>query len=162
MVKSILRYSCVALLGIFAAVSASAGNVSEKPGKTPTPKITSVSKITTAQHQTITIKGTGFGTFAGCPSSSGCDSPFIWLRELHSGCPHGGVCWEAGYSPDDDTVKIIIKSWTNTEIVLGGFGKAWGEDGWTLHKGYKEQIRVWNWQSDPPSAPSAYATVTIQ
>jgi hypothetical protein len=32
------------------------------PAVDTTPKITSVSKITTKKHQTITIKGTGFGT----------------------------------------------------------------------------------------------------
>jgi len=157
MVKLIHGCAVLALLGSVAAASAATTEVS--PEKLATPKITSVSKIGTTRLQTITIKGTGFGTFGGCKS---CDSPFIWLRELHSGCPHGGVCWEAGYSPDVDTVTLIINKWTNTEIVLGGFGTAWGRFDWTLHKGYKEQIRVFNWQSKPPSAPSAYAEVTIQ
>jgi hypothetical protein len=162
MVKSILKYSCAVLLGSVAAASAMAGNVSEKPSKLPAPHITSVSTITTAQHQTITIKGTGFGTTK--PYTG--DSNFIWARELHSGCPYGGVCWEGGYKKDGDTVTLIVKSWTNTEIVLGGFAGAWNQKGYdfTLHKGYKEQIRVWNWQSNPlsPSTPSAYFTVTIQ
>lgn len=156
MVKLIHSCACLILIGSVAAASAATSEVSQ--AKLATPKITSVSKITTAQHQTITIKGTGFGTFHAYAG----DSPFIWLRELHSGCPHGGVCWEAGYSPDVDTVTLIINKWTNTEIVLGGFGSAWGRYDWTLHKGYKEQIRVFNWQSKPPSAPSAYAEVTIQ
>jgi hypothetical protein len=157
MVKLILRGLCLTLLGSVAAASAATTEVVPKP--LPVPKITSVSKIGTTRLQTITIKGTGFGTFAGCSS---CDSPFIWLRELHPGCPHGGVCWEAGYSPDVDTVTLIIKKWTNTEIVLGGFGTAWGRQDWTLHKGYVEQIRVWNWQSTPKASNSAAKEVTIQ
>lgn len=157
MVKLILRCSSVILLGMVATASVAASERLVKP--TPTPKITSVSPIGTTRIQTITIKGTGFGTFPGCAS---CDSPFIWLRELHPGCPHGGVCWEAGYSPDNDTVKINIKSWTNTEIVLGGFGKAWGREDWTLHKGYMEQIRVWNWESTPTASNSSVIKVPIK
>jgi hypothetical protein len=157
MVKLILGCSSVILLGMVATASVAASERVVTPA--PTPHITSVSPIGTTRLQTITIKGTGFGTFAGCDT---CDSPFMWLRELHPGCPHGGVCWEAGYSPDNDTVQIWIKSWTNTEIVLGGFGKAWGEHDWTLHKGYTEQIRIWNWQGNPPSSPSAIIKVKIQ
>jgi hypothetical protein len=153
-----LIHVCASLILVGSVAAASAANTEVSPTKLSVPKITSVSKITTAQHQTITIKGTGFGTYH---AYSG-DSPFIWLRELHSGCPHGGVCWEAGYSPDVDTVTLIVEKWTNTEIVLGGFGSAWGRYDWTLHKGYQEQIRIWNWQSSPPSAPSAYAKVTIE
>jgi hypothetical protein len=156
MVKLILGSFCLILLGSVAAASAATTEVA--PTKLPAPKITSVGKIGTTRLQTITIKGKGFGTYHAYTG----DSPFIWLRELHPGCPHGGVCWEAGYSPDVDTVTLIVEKWTNTEIELGGFGTAWGRSDWTLHKGYTEQIRVFNWQSKPPSAPSAYFEVKIQ
>ena len=157
MVKLFLRSSILALLGIVAAASAVAGNVSVKPSLAA-PKITSVSKIGTTRLQTITIKGTGFGTFTPYTGNS----PFIWLRELKSDGNPNHVLWEAGYSPDHDTVTLIVKSWTNTKIVLGGFAGKWGTSNFTLHKGDWEQIKVWNWQGNPPSSPSSIFKVKIQ
>jgi hypothetical protein len=124
------------LLGIVASASAWAGNVSQK---TPTvPKITSVSKITTAEHQTITIKGTGFGTYHAYKGNS----RYIQLRDLSK-----SPVWEAGYSPDGDTVTLIVEKWTNTEIELGGFAGKWGTYNFTLSKGNTERVEVWNWQT---------------
>jgi hypothetical protein len=100
------------------------------------PKITSVSKITTKQHQTITIKGTGFGTHGGYTG----DSEFISLLDLTRK-------WEAGYKRDDDTVTLIVEKWENTEIILGGFAGAWGTHDYTLVKGDEEWVRVWNAQT---------------
>jgi hypothetical protein len=157
MVKHILRGTFLGLLGIVAAASAAAGNVSVQPA-VASPKITSVSKITTAQHQTITIKGTGFGTFHAYTGNS----RFIWLRELPPSGNANQVQWEAGYSPDGDTVTLIVKSWSNTQIVLGGFAGKWGTQNFTLKKGDVEQIRVWNWQGNPPSSPSAIVKVKIE
>jgi hypothetical protein len=154
MVKLNFRCSCVILLGVVAAASAAA---SERPATSiKAPKITSVSKIGTTRLQTITIKGTGFGTHK--PYTG--DTTYISLRELHPGCPHDGVCWEAGYSPDVDTVTLIVKSWTNTEIVLGGFGTAWGRQDWTLHKGYTEQF--WVWDPQHPGLARAVFKAEIQ
>jgi hypothetical protein len=156
MVKLIHRCACLILVGSVAVASAATTEVS--PTKLPVPTISSVSKITTAQHQTITIKGKGFGTFHAYTG----DSRFIWLRELKG--DSSTVLWEAGYSKDGDTVTLIVEKWTNTEIVLGGFAGKWNEPGYdfTLHKGDTEQIRVWNWQGNPPSSPSAYFKVAIQ
>src|SRR5580658_1625548 len=95
MTKLILRCFCVFLLGFIAAASVAAANVSEKAPAPP--KITSVSKITTSRLQTITIKGTGFGKFHAYTGTS----PFIQLRDLSK-----HPIWEAGYSPDGDTVTL--------------------------------------------------------
>jgi hypothetical protein len=152
MVKFILKCSCVTLLGFVAAATAAAGNVSEKT--TPKPTITSVSKIGTTRLQTITIKGTGFGTHKAYTGNT----DFISLRELKGST--STILWEAGYAVDDDTVTLIVKSWTSTEIVLGGFGSAWGEHDWTLAKGNTEQIWVWNPQD--PGAGRAVFKAKIQ
>lgn len=137
------------LLCIVAAASASAAV--KPPSTSTTPKITSVSKISTAQYQTITIKGTGFGTYHAYTG----DSNYISLLDL-STKPRG---WEAGYAPDGDTVTLEIKSWTNTEIVIGGFKGKWNTEYFHLTKGDKEKISIWNWQTRKGPAT---VTVTVQ
>jgi hypothetical protein len=131
MAKLILRHFCLILLGIVAATSVA---VAQSDPDT-TPKITSVSTITTAEHQTITITGTGFGTHAAYTGDSNYISFYDEAKK-----------WEAGYKPDNDTVTLIVNSWTNTKITLGGFAGAWGTNGWTLAVGNKEEIRLWNAQ----------------
>jgi Bacterial Ig-like domain (group 3)/IPT/TIG domain len=101
-----------------------------------TPKITSISKITTAKNQTITITGTGFGTHSAYTGNS----KFISFDDQTKS-------WEAGYQPDGDTVTLIVNSWTATKIVLGGFAGKWGTSNFTLAAGNKEFIRLWNAQS---------------
>jgi hypothetical protein len=138
MAKLILRRSCLILLGIVAAASVA---VAQSESDT-TPKITSVSRITTKQFQTITIKGSGFGTHA--PYTG--DSDYIALNDETK-------YWQAGYSKYNDTVTLIVHSWKNTEIILGGFSGAWGTHNYTLAVGNKEQVQVWNAQSgDGPAS----------
>jgi len=131
MAKLILRRSCLILLGILAAIAAVAQSESDT-----TPKITSVSKITTKQYQTITIKGKGFGTHA--PYTG--DSDYIALNDLTKK-------WQAGYSKYNDTVTLIVHHWDDTKIVLGGFSGAWGTHNYTLGVGNKEQVQIWNAQT---------------
>jgi Bacterial Ig-like domain (group 3) len=131
MANLIVRRSCLMLLAIVSAASL----VVAQSEPATTPKIKSVSKITTAKHQTITITGTGFGTHA--PYTG--DSVYISFYDETKK-------WEAGYEPDNDTVTLIVNSWTNTKITLGGFAGAWGTNGWTLAVGNKEEIRLWNAQ----------------
>jgi hypothetical protein len=131
MAKLILRRFFLILLGIVAVASVAAAQTDPDT----TPKITSISKITTAKDQTITITGTGFGTLK---SYTG-DSNFISFYDETKK-------WEAGYKPDNDTVTLKVNSWTNTKITVGGFAGAWGTSGWTLAVGNKEEIRLWNAQ----------------
>jgi len=131
MTQLILKRACLVLLGIAAAASVALA----QSESVTTPKITSVSKITTAEHQTITITGTGFGTHAAYTGDTAYISFYDETKK-----------WEAGYEPDNDTVTLIVNSWTNKKITLGGFAGAWGTDGWTLVVGNKEEIRLWNAQ----------------
>jgi hypothetical protein len=130
--KLLLRRSCLILLAIVAAASLA---VAQSESDT-TPKITSVSKITTKKYQTITIKGSGFGTHA--PYTG--DSDYIALNDLTKK-------WQAGYSGYNDTVTLIVHSWKNTKIILGGFSGAWGTHNYTLGVGNKEQVQIWNAQT---------------
>jgi len=115
-----------------------------------TPTIKSVSTISTEQYQTITIKGSGFGTQA--PYTG--DSDYISLLD-ETADPH----WQAGYSGYDDTVTLIVNSWTNSKIVLGGFSGQWGEFNYVLNLGDSVQVEIWNAQTGAGPA-TAYATVS--
>jgi hypothetical protein len=129
----------VSILAACCMLLASAAYAQEAdPAVAATPKITSVSKITTKQHQTITIKGSGFGTHKAYTGNT----DFISLRDLSK-----HPIWEAGYKVDDDTVTLIVNKWDNTEIVLGGFSGKWGTSNFTLAKGNVEWVRVWNAQT---------------
>jgi len=119
------------------------------------PTITSVSLITAEQYQTITIKGTGFGKHA--PYTG--DSNYISFFDLKTDEPG----WQAGYSGYNDTITLIVNSWSNTKIVLGGFSGAWGEAGYdyTLAVGDPVEVQVWNAQTGagPSNFDSTVSTV---
>jgi hypothetical protein len=114
-----------------------------------TPVITKISKVSTQQHQTIVITGSGFGTHAAYTG----DSSFIAFED-ETADPE----WQAGYSLYNDTVTLIIERWEDTQIVLGGFSGAWGTYDYVLTKGDTGQVQVWNAQS---GAGPATITTTI-
>ncbi len=119
------------------------------------PVIKSLSTVTAEQYQTITIKGTGFGTHA--PYTG--DSDYISFFDLRTNPPG----WQAGYTGYNDTITLIVNSWTNTKIVLGGFSGAWGESGfdYTLAVGDPIEVQVWNPQTgEGPS--NIYSTVSTE
>jgi Bacterial Ig-like domain (group 3) len=116
------------------------------------PTITSVSAITTQQFQTITIKGSGFGTQA--PYTG--DSLYISLDDQTA-----NPGWQAGYSGFDDTVTLIVNSWTNSKIVLGGFSGQWGEFDYTLAVGDTVQVEVWDAKTGVGPA-TTYVTVSTE
>jgi triacylglycerol esterase/lipase EstA (alpha/beta hydrolase family) len=111
-----------------------------------TPIIKSVSDISTQQTQTITISGSGFGTSS--PYSG--DSNYIAVG-------NNTQVWQAGYTgPCNscaygtcgycyDTYSLIVNSWTDSQIVLGGF-----TGGGTLNNGDSIQIVVGNPQAGTP------------
>lgn len=140
MTKLILRRSFLMLSAIVAAASWAMAQ---------TPVITSVSKITTQQFQTIVISGNGFGTHK--PYTG--DSDYISLEDVTA-----SPAWQAGYLPYNDTVTLIVHQWEDSKITLGGFSGAWGTYNYILTVGDSEQIQVWNPQS---GIGSAILTTTI-
>jgi hypothetical protein len=102
--------------------------------------ITSVSQISTQQYQTITIRGTGFG--AQAPYIG--DSSYIAFSDFTQ-------VWEAGHIGNNDVnaITLIVDSWTDSEITLGGFSGAWAwkNTNWTLHNGDSIGLAVINPQS---------------
>jgi hypothetical protein len=111
-----------------------------------TPVIDSVSPIYAKRLQPITIKGSGFGDTqpqlldlgdGSVDTVGGGATPAI---RIYDQC--GLKSWQAGVrdNPNSglDVIGIILVSWSDTEIVLGGFGTALNTDGegqWNLLPG---------------------------
>ncbi|HXO16842.1 MAG TPA: hypothetical protein VN909_01600 [Candidatus Dormibacteraeota bacterium] len=89
------------------------------------------------QNQKIVISGSGFGTMQPYNGDSG----YLQILDTTGG-------WSAGYisSSQDDTVTLDVTSWSNKKIVITGFTGGYGESYWTLKKGDKLEINVWNAQ----------------
>jgi len=116
----------------------------------PAPVITSVSPISTDLSQTIIIKGSGFGNTQSQTMSLGDGSidtvgggstPVIQIHD------DGWCGWEAGTQDGPttgaDSIGIILVSWTDTKIVLGGFGSALYTNGqWSISSGDPMRIVV--------------------
>ncbi|HSQ53393.1 MAG TPA: hypothetical protein VLM82_03015, partial [Acidobacteriota bacterium] len=121
------------------------------------PVISSVSPISTDRLQTILIKGSGFGDIQPQLMELGDDSvntvgggkdlpglgntPII---QVHNEVP-GYNYWQAGVrdSPQSGAcvIGIILVKWSDTEIVLGGFGAALDSfSRWSLNVG--DPIRI--------------------
>jgi hypothetical protein len=110
----------------------------------PGPVINSVSPISATQLQTIVINGSGFGNTPPQTSSHGdgsvntIDNDNTPSMQIRNEATYGG--WTAGFqdSTDRNAIGIILESWSDTEIVLGGFGEALstsGQGSWNLAPG---------------------------
>ncbi len=88
--------------------------------------INSVSPIIAKNKQLIYINGSGFGynpqTYTLFDSSvdtvSGGSTPYMTINDNGG----GSYSWQAGVS--GDAIGIYINNWTNTQIILSGFGSA--------------------------------------
>ena len=107
-----------------------------------TPQIQSISPVTTLQFQTIFIRGSNFGE----SDFHNGDSIYISFQDVTGN-------WEAGYDGcyfhgcTQNLTTLIVDSWQNTAVVLGGFLGAWPVLGGTFRKGDTIQLCVWNPQS---------------
>jgi len=119
------------------------------------PEIKKVSTVTTQQFQTITITGSGFGKQA--PYTGDSDYISVWDTTPDPGFQAGYEGCLMGFCTTD-TVTLIVNSWTNTKIVLGGFSGQWGMFGYVLQKGDSVQIDVFDAQT---SAGPAQVTLTV-
>lgn len=107
-------------------------------GLTDGTNITSISQITEAGNQTITINGNNFGTQAAYSGTS----PYLVVNDISAG-------WMAGNSTDGNVVGFNVTSWTNNQIVLAGFVNGYGRPGsnWYITPGDQVQVVVTNPQS---------------
>jgi hypothetical protein len=120
----------------------------------PKPIISTISAVSDSGSQTITITGINFGSqdpYEG-------DSDYISLNicptaKFRYSCVGG---WEAGYAPDGNVVGLVVQSWTDTQIVIGGFTNYGGQ--WTLTNGGTVRFIIWN---DPDLKRGRPCTVTV-
>jgi hypothetical protein len=140
----------VKVLGQVASYSTSVlGSLPIASNNGTTPIISSVSQISTSIVQKIVITGSGFGNIQPQTMNLGDDSidtvgsgstPVI---QVHN---DGWYGWEAGTqdgpSTGADSIGVILDSWSDTQIVLGGFGSALndGNGQWQLLAG--DPIRI--------------------
>jgi hypothetical protein len=111
---------------------ANANNFQYACGSTsPRLQITSISPVSAAQTQQITIGGYGFGTHQ--PFSG--DSRVFQFSDITSGWNAGNDRWCCG----GDWITVNVTKWTDHEIDMSGFGGSYG-GGWSLHPG--DLIRV--------------------
>jgi len=125
--------------------------VSSAGSTTPAlPTIASVSplQLQPTGTQTITINGQGFGT--QYPYSG--DSPFLEVKDTTRE-------WDAGHATD--LVHLYVISWTDSQIIIGGFTGDYGGgllDNYQLKPGDQVTISVWNAQTG--FGPATY-TATV-
>ncbi len=144
-----------AIIGVAGLVCAALATLSPPPCQATPIVITSVSDISTQQDQTIALAGSGFGTLGPYIGNSG-DIAFF---DLDHNAPDGWSAGFAGLFPGgllpgvpspvfvNDAVTLVVTSWTDSRIVLGGFSGAWGANGWLLNNADDIEIFVWNAQS---------------
>jgi hypothetical protein len=123
------------------------------PDSAEAPVISSVSPISATRLQTIVIRGSGFGNVqpefldfgdGSVDTVGGGDTPALRIYNQD-----GLKSWQAGVQDNPnsgaDSISIILVNWTDTEIVLGGFGTALNTDGqgqWNLSPGDQLLISV--------------------
>lgn len=109
------------------------------------PSITSVSPIAVQANQTITITGSGFGSH---PSYSSQDTPYLAIRDKTAGWAAGRVT-----RSNVDAVTLSVAGWTDSRIVVAGFGGAYGGR-WQVNNGDQVEVAVWNAQTG--AGPATY------
>jgi len=113
------------------------------PGGTTPPVIRNIIMRKFHSHMKIIVVGHGFGAAPpGVPGSS--DIPYF-----------GFLTWVTGKTPQSsnypwaaggprNAVTLNYESWTDSRIVIDGFGSEYGADGWVTKKGYAAGLVVYN------------------
>jgi hypothetical protein len=122
------------------------------PSASGTPLIMSVTPIAPRPDQTIAIKGSGLGTHAPYTNQ---DTPYLLIRDKTSR-------WNAGrVTPNNyDAVTLSVASWSDGEIVVTGFGGAYGAGNWKLGPSDEIEVEVWNPQTG--AGPAVFETQVVQ
>ena len=151
---------------------------SSSTSSTPGPVITSVSSISPASQQTIYIYGSGFGSTPPQTVPVGDGSVDTYACNVNTpslaiwGNGGGSHNWAAGRETcsNFDAIGVYLQSWSDTQIILGGFGSALSTSGsgtWNIGAGDPLVVNVWGPNGSGPaqysmtvSAPFSY-TVTF-
>jgi hypothetical protein len=113
------------------------------PGGPPAPVIRRLLFFRDHKHLKIKLEGRGFGTAPpGVPGNTdiGYFQAWIWVT---NGDVHN-YPWSAGH--DGDSVTLKFESWSDSTIVIGGFGDNYrgGSEDWTAHPGDAVTMTVFN------------------
>lgn len=109
-----------------------------------TPRITGVAFTGTGPTLQITVTGRGFGPPIAAVGST-TNSPFLVVSSFNAAAPYiDGWPWNAGFcgAGECDGVTVNYVSWSDTQIVLGGFGSSYGNN-WQVGSGDPVCIGVW-------------------
>lgn len=122
-------------------VDAWGGTVLRKKG---VPRIDAVAKSGAGKDLTITITGEGFGP---APAQVGQNtvSPYFVFTDWNIELPGtDGFPWNAGFCGTNDcnAVTVGYTSWSDTEIVVTGFGDSYGND-WVVNPHDAFCVGVW-------------------
>jgi hypothetical protein len=124
-------------------VGAWGGNVSHN--KT-TPHIGTIIQSGSGQSLTLTINGSGFGDTPPPQVGENADSPFFVFTDYNAAAPGtDGFPWNAGFCGANDCngVTIGYVSWTDTQIVVSGFGSEYGID-WLVNPHDAFCVGIWS------------------
>jgi len=119
------------------------------------PHITSITTSGSGVDLTITITGTGFGAAPDGLMGQNTDSPYLVFSDWNADAPGtDGFPWNAGFCGTNDCngVTILYQSWTDTQVVVGGFGSEYGMGNWTANPRDAFCIGIW------PSSSSSNGT----
>jgi hypothetical protein len=122
-------------------VGAWGGRVSHSTG---TPHISSIERSGSGQSLTLTITGSGFGD-APAQVGQNTDGPFFVFTDYNATAPGtDGFPWNAGFCGANDCngVTIGYVSWTDTQIVVSGFGSEYGNN-WLVNPRDAFCVGVW-------------------
>ncbi|HEY1614053.1 MAG TPA: hypothetical protein VGF97_10220 [Rhizomicrobium sp.] len=130
-------------------VGAWGGNVSFTKGM---PHIGTIVPSGSGQNLTLTINGSGFGD-APDVIGQNTNSPFFVFTDYNAMAPGtDGFPWNAGFCGQNDCngVTIGYVSWTDTQIVVSGFGSEYGgSSNWEVNP--KDAFCVGIWPSSSTS-----------
>jgi len=114
------------------------------------PVIRSITSAGTGASRVLTITGSGFGPAPGLGSQ--IDTPYLVITDWDVAAPNSsGFPWNGGFCGrlDCNGVTANYTSWTDRQIVISGFGSAYGQNGWTVSPGDSLCVGVW-----PGNSPS--------
>ncbi len=121
-----------------------------------TPHVLGVKFSGAGQDTTITIRGFGFGATPSDVPFTG-DSNFLYLYDNGGGGSAKYFFAGGSYFGEYAAASVTLKyeSWTNNEIVIGGFAGPYGANGEAVLPGDSITIHVWNSIASRWSDPSA-------
>ena len=122
-------------------------NNSQSSTAVPSPDITNVSiqpLSGSSDNWTITITGSNFGT----QSTPLTASPNLLILDKTNNVPAGNT---------GDSVTSNVTSWTDSQIIIQGFGGTYGQPGLTINPGDKISVTVTN----PQTGEQGAFTVTV-